>query len=84
MDDLRRQGLNFIGIQITGGSIVTEIGKDYNVPKQDLISALQVIVQSERLKISKELEHAMVLKQEMLNFRVKVNDRTGHEQYWKW
>jgi len=84
VDDLRREGLPLVGVQITGGSTVTQVGKDFRVPKADLISAFQVLVQGERLKIASSLEHAQTLKQEILNFRVKTNERTGNESFEAW
>ena len=36
------------------------------------------------MKIAAGLQHAQILKQELLNFRVKVNERTGNEQYEAW
>ena len=84
--DMMRQSdiKNVIGINITGGSSVNEIEGGFNVPKKELVAALQVLIQSERIKIVKDLEFADVLKEEILNFRVKIDERTGHESFEAW
>lgn len=71
------------GISITGGSNVTKDGAIYNVPKRDLVSALQVVFQNKELKIAKGIPNADVLISEMTNFRVKINTN-GHDQYEAW
>ena len=43
-----------------------------------------MLLQSGRLKIARELEHAETLKAELLNFRVKINIATGHDSYEAW
>ncbi len=84
--DMMRQSdiKNVIGINITGGSSVNEIEGGFNVPKKELVAALQVLIQSERIKIVKGLEFAEVLKQEILNFKVKLDEKTGHESFEAW
>jgi len=56
----------------------------YRVPKRNLVSALQVALQSGTLKIAEGLELAQVLRRELLNFRVKVNIATAHDSYEAW
>jgi len=75
-----------IGIQITGGQKVSEDvpGRFYNVPKIDLVSALQTLIQAERLRIASGIEHAEILKNEILNFQVKVNEKTGTTKLEAW
>lgn len=84
--DMLRQGdlCTIIGITITGGHEVTEVQDGFHVPKKELVAALQVLIQSERIKIAKDLEFADTLKQEILNFKVKLDDRTGHESFEAW
>lgn len=85
VDMLRRAGLAFDAVTITGGD--TETLSSYGswrVPKRDLVGSLQVLLQSGRLKIARELTHADTLKAELLNFRVKVNIATGHDSYEAW
>jgi hypothetical protein len=85
VDMMRAKDLDPIGVVITGGHevSVTKEG-DYHVPKRDLVNAITVMLQSGRMKISKMLEHADLLRREMENFRVKTDLRTGHDQYEAW
>jgi phage FluMu gp28-like protein len=84
-DMLRRAGLAFDAVTIHGGDTETLSGYgSWRVPKRDLVGSLQVLLQSGRLKIARELEHAETLKAELLNFRVKINIATGHDSYEAW
>jgi hypothetical protein len=80
IDMLRAAELKPIAITITGGDTVTRDGRDYRVPKRDLVSVAQVLLQSERLKIAKELPEAQTLISELLAFKVSINLR-GHDSY---
>jgi hypothetical protein len=76
-DVFRRAGMGIplIGITITGGHTAhrdPDRPWEWHVPKKDLVSALQVAVQNDRLKIAPQLELAKVLAGEMQNFRMKV------------
>jgi hypothetical protein len=85
VDMLRRSGLTFDAVTITGGDTETQSGYDsYRVPKRDLVGNLQVLLQSGQLKIARSLEHAETLKAELLNFRVKINVATAHDSYEAW
>jgi hypothetical protein len=55
----------------------------WRVPKKELVSVLQVLFDSERLKIAKELEHVKTLADELLTFRAKISD-AGHDTYGAW
>jgi len=68
-----------VPVTITGG----ERQHAFNVPKKDLVSAVQVALGTERLKIAGRLEHAATLRKELENFKIKVNLR-GHEQFEAW
>jgi hypothetical protein len=84
-DLLRRSGLTFDSVKITGGDTEIQSGYDsYRVPKRDLVGNLQVLLQSGRLKIARSLEHADTLRAELLNFRVKINVATAHDSYEAW
>ncbi len=71
-------------IQITGGDSVTRENGLTRVPKRDLVSAAQVALQSERLKIAEELPEAQTLVRELENFQVKINLDTAHDSYGAW
>jgi len=50
------------------------------VPKVDLVSQLQVLVQQQRIFIAEELPLATLLRQELLDFRVKIS-QAGVDTY---
>lgn len=83
MDMLRSAKLIPVGITITGGQQIHRDGPDWSVPKRDLVSTVQVLLQSHRLQVAKELPLASLLVQELLNFRVKISD-TAHDTYGVW
>lgn len=76
--------LDPVGISIHGGDATTHDGRNWRVPKRDLVGCLQVLLQSSRLKISSELALGPILQQEMLNFRVKIDPITAHDSYSSW
>jgi hypothetical protein len=78
-----RLGIPLVAISITGGDSVTEDKRDFKVPKRDLVSALQVLLQTGRLKVSEQLKMADTLIQELLNFKVKISTG-GHDSYEAW
>ena len=84
VDLFRKAGLRPVAITITGGNVVTTGGGGYHVPKRDLVTTLQVLFQSGKLKIAGGLKLAPVLMEELLNFKVKINVRTAHDSYEAW
>jgi hypothetical protein len=84
IDLLRTFDLQPVGITITGGDTVThEPGLGWRVPKRDLVSSVQVLLQTERLKFAEDMPLVPVLVQELLAFRVKISD-AGHDSYGSW
>lgn len=83
VDMLYQAGLSPIPILITGGDSVNSGGVFLRVPKRDLVSQLQVYLQSERLKIVEELPEARTLINELLTFKVKVT-ANAHDTYGAW
>lgn len=55
-------------------------GRDYRVPKRDLVSTVQVLLQAERLKIARALPEAQTLVNELLAFKVTISNQ-GHDSY---
>jgi hypothetical protein len=49
---------------------------DWLVPKKDLVSALQPLLQSRRLAVAHTLQEAPTLAQELTNFKAKTPART--------
>lgn len=76
-DIFRHAGMNIplIGVTITGGSKVHQDQDrpwEFSVPKKDLVSALQVVVQNDRLRVAPALQLAEVFTREMQSFRIKI------------
>lgn len=86
VDQFVQAGLSPIPIWITGGDKVNRNALDgsYRVPKRDLVAAVQVLMQSERLKIARALPEAGTLRQELMNFRMKIDPKTAHDSYSHW
>jgi hypothetical protein len=83
-DIFTKRGRSFKAVKIHGGDSESREGSIYRVPKRNLVSALQVALQTGTLKIASSLELAEVLRQELLNFRIKINLSTGHDSYEHW
>jgi hypothetical protein len=71
-------------VTITGGDAVNYSDGRYRVPKRDLVSNLAVLFQGKHLRIADGIPFADVLVQELLNFRAKINVRTGNDSYEAW
>ncbi len=86
VDLLRQERLpaELIDVTITGGDAVAQDGKAFRVPKRDLVSTVQVALQSERLKIAQALPDAATLTRELLAFQVKISIETAHDSYGAW
>jgi hypothetical protein len=69
-----------------GGSSVTRDPQrpGFRVPKRDLITVTQILLQSGRLRVASSLPEAETLKKELLNFRVKIDPKTAHDSYEHW
>jgi hypothetical protein len=83
-DLLKAKGLRFTPITIHGGEKVNNERGTYNVPKKDLVAALEVPLDTGSLKVAESLELWPTLKDELLNFRRKQNQRTAHISYEHW
>ncbi len=80
-DLMRRSGLDAIGISIHGGSELSVTGEGWSTPKRDLISATQVRLQSGTLQVAASLPETATLIHELVNYRVKIDERTAHDSY---
>ena len=78
-------GLRPYGVTITSGDRVTkgETAREYRVPKRDLVGSLHVALSRKTLKISNKLPDAKVLKDELVNFRIKITT-AGNDTYSAW
>ncbi len=68
---------------ITGGNDATKEGGVNKVPKRDLVSTVQVYLQSKRLKIAEELPEAEMLVRELQTFTAK-NTSSENDVYGSW
>jgi hypothetical protein len=84
-DLLKKRGMSLKEVKIHGGDSETRgEGGVHRVPKRNLVSTLQVALQTGVLKIPSKLELGETLRDELMNFRVKVNVSTGHDSYEAW
>jgi hypothetical protein len=73
-----------IAMTLHGGSTVNHKGRDWHVPKRDVVTCAQVLLQQRRLKFAEALPLTAVLQQELLDFRYKLNPLTAHDSYAAW
>ena len=84
VDMMRKARLKPIAVTITGGADeIQKNGSEWRIPKRNLVTALAVLLQSGRLKISPELSEAEKLVQELINFKVKIS-ASGADTYEAW
>lgn len=82
-DLMERKGfdMSLNAISITGGDKAIEARHGrYNVPKRDLVTNLQVMLQNDEMKIAPGLKEAGALIEELTNFQVKIT-ASGHDIY---
>jgi hypothetical protein len=90
IDALRAFGLRPIAISIHGGAEVRRdlpgrpLGLAFGVPKRDLVAAVQVLLQSGRLKFADGLPDLATLKRELLAFKARIDPQTAHDSYAAW
>ena len=71
-------------ITLTSGTKPTNDGREgYNVPKRDVVGVLQVLLESKRLSIARELPLADTLVREMLSFQTKITT-SAKETFGAW
>lgn len=81
VDMLRKAGHRaLIGVSIHGGDQSLMDGHEWRVPKRELVSVLQVLLQTERMKVAAALPEAQTLTREMLAFKVEIS-KSGHDTY---
>lgn len=82
VDLMRRAQLYTISVTITGGQKVSQ-DAGFNVPKRDLISATQVLLQQGRLKFAEGLPYVSTLIKELVSMQVKITTE-AHDTYGVW
>ena len=83
--DMMRQAVGWVvPVTITGGHAVT-VAEDHSlhVPKKELVTCLQVVMQSRRLRIARTLHEVALLVRELQQFQVKIT-QAAHETFGVW
>ena len=70
-------------LALIGGIDVTEVTGSMRVPKKELVSCLQILLQTRRLHIVQSLPDAAVLVRELETFRVKITE-VANETFGAW
>jgi hypothetical protein len=83
-DLLKERRLRFTAVTIHGEEKVTHTNGTYNVPKGDLVAALEVPFHKGALKVAEGLTLWGVMREELQNFRRKINLKTAHASYEHW
>jgi hypothetical protein len=83
-DLLKGKGLRFTPVTITGGDAAHKASGNWRVPKRDLVAALEVPFHTGQLKVAEGLTLWPALREELLNFRRKINLKTAHDSYEHW
>jgi hypothetical protein len=84
VDMLRQTASGVIAVAITGGHAVNHAEDgSYHVPKKELITALQVVMQGRRLQIARSLPDAAALVRELQQFQVKIT-AAANETFGVW
>ena len=86
LDSFTHARIGAVAITLHGGSSVTRDPQraGFRVPKRDLVTVTQVLLQNGRLRVASSLPEAETLKRELLNFRVKIDPKTAHDSYEHW
>src|SRR5262249_3705453 len=81
--EAKTQG-GMVQVVITGGNTITQTGEGrLNVSKKQLVSVMQVLMGSRRLKVAPALPDARTLLRELETFQVKISD-AGNESFESW
>lgn len=80
VDMLRAAKLRPSPVIITAGNVATYEHGFWHVPKRDLVSTLQVLLQTGRLKFAEEIPETQTLIDELLAFQVKIST-DGRDTY---
>ena len=83
VDLFEQAGLAPVACTITAGQAATREGGGWHVPKRELVAVLQILLQSERLKVAQALPEAATLVRELLGFQVKIT-AAANDVYGTW
>ncbi len=82
VDMFRRAPLecSMLPVTITGGTHQSRGPDGYSVPKRDLVTGLQVLLERDELRMPEALDAGGALVKELMNMQVKVSEG-GHDSY---
>ena len=83
IDMFQERGRPLLPIMITGGDAISYQGRIVRVPKRDVVSVLQVLFQSQRLRIAAEITERDLLIAELINFSARITTN-AHDTYEAW
>lgn len=86
VDMFEDEGLEPIAVTITSGFELTRVKDraEFRVPKEHLVSSMQMVVQGGRLKVAPKLKLAKTFIDEAKNFKVKITeDKTATYEAWR-
>jgi len=78
-----RLGCEVTPVTITGGHEAVRVGREWRVPKRDLIVGLQVMFEKGDVEIAANIPQKEKFVKELMGMQVRVS-ATGHEQYGSW
>ena len=81
---LEGEGLSPHGVWVTGGDSVSADGREHRVPKRELASTVQTLLQSGRLRFAEQLPRRSGLVEELREFRAEVDISAGEEGFEHW
>ncbi len=84
VENMRKENLFPIAVTVTGGTTSHKDGKNWTVPKKELVLPFILGVQNGTVKFSPILDYSEIITEEMLNFRMKINIATGNESFEAW
>jgi hypothetical protein len=77
------QACPVVPVWITAGDAARQVGEEWRVPKRDLVAAVAVELQENRLQIAAGMPEAGVLIEELMNFKVSIS-AAGSDTYGSW
>jgi hypothetical protein len=75
----RKTNVSVSVFTLVAGDQTIRDGSNYRIPKRDVISSTQVLLQTGRLKIARSLPHAALLARELVNFRFRVGQERSED-----
>ncbi len=79
-DQFKEKGIRHIRVFLTGGNAEHWEGNELHLPKMNLVSNLQVLLQNHRVHLPPDAPETPALVSELLTFELKVTD-TAHVQF---